>query len=102
MGKDKSCEINILCIITISNVSCFAPLIVVIDNVSAHHFGYIYHISAIGGGGVVVCGKQEGERHVLAVLRGEGQRSSAATLDEQPDGMAVVVLYGKRWAAVSF
>ena len=39
---------------------------------------------------------------MLAVLRGEGERSSAATLDEQPDGMAVVNLCGKRCTAVSF
>ena len=69
---------------------------------NADHFNFIFHISAIGNGGVAVCGKQEGERHVLAVLRGEGERSSAATLDEQPDGMAVVDLCGKQCAAMSF
>ena len=82
------------------NTSC-PSLIVVIDNINADYFSYIYHISAIGRGGVVVCGK-EGEQHVLRVMREEGERSSVAILDDQPDGMAVVDLRGKLCAAVSY
>ena len=39
---------------------------------------------------------------MLRVVRQEGERSSVAILDGQPDGMTVVDLCGKQCAAVSY